>query len=104
MATNELLNGPLIHSNGDKEWFKDGRYHREDGPTVENTDGTKSWWLNGQWIFDNWWIVALKGNYIVVERGIPTDIMFGELKLTQSKLLTAKGIKFAYDNLPGLDL
>ena len=37
-------------------WYEDQndsgtRYlHREDGPAVENNDGTKHWYLNGRWI------------------------------------------------------
>jgi hypothetical protein len=29
-------------------YFKDGKLHREDGPTVEQFDGRKEWYLNGQ--------------------------------------------------------
>lgn len=29
-------------------WTKDGVYHREDGPAMEYTDGTKIWWINGK--------------------------------------------------------
>lgn len=31
-----------------KEWYLDGKLHREDGPAIEKYDGTKSWWLNGK--------------------------------------------------------
>jgi hypothetical protein len=32
-----------------KEWRNEqGKYHREDGPAVEYTDGTKMWYLNGK--------------------------------------------------------
>ena len=35
--------------NGNKYWYNDkGQYHREDGPAVERTDGTKEWWVNGK--------------------------------------------------------
>ena len=27
-------------------WFKNGEYHREDGPAVEYADGDKWWYLN----------------------------------------------------------
>ena len=33
---------------GTKEWFRNGEYHREDGPAVDCPDGTKEWWLNGE--------------------------------------------------------
>ena len=31
----------------DKFWCLNGEYHRENGPTIEWTDGTKMWYLNG---------------------------------------------------------
>jgi hypothetical protein len=35
------------YPNGTKEWFLNGKLHREDGPAVEYPNGTKVWWLNG---------------------------------------------------------
>ena len=32
---------------GTKEWYLDGKRHREDGPAYESSGGTKAWWLNG---------------------------------------------------------
>lgn len=33
------------YSNGDKYWrISNGQYHREDGPAVETTTGTKYWY------------------------------------------------------------
>jgi len=34
------------YSNGDKEWFLNGKLHRKDGPAVEHANGDKAWWLN----------------------------------------------------------
>lgn len=40
--------GPAIEfSDGTKEWYKDGMRHREDGHAVERAGGIKEWWLNG---------------------------------------------------------
>ena len=40
-------NGPAVEfSNGSKEWFHNGKLHREDGPAVEYTNGNKYWYLN----------------------------------------------------------
>jgi len=40
---------PKTDKNGNKKWTnKDGRWHREDGPAVIYTNGTKAWWLNGK--------------------------------------------------------
>ena len=35
-----------VYPNGDKEWWLNGKLHREDGPAIEDADGDKSWWLN----------------------------------------------------------
>jgi len=35
-------------SDGHKEWYLNGKYHREDGPAIEYPDGTKAWFLNGK--------------------------------------------------------
>ena len=41
---------PIVKTdiNGDKRWYLDGKYHREDGPAIERTDGSKYWHLNGK--------------------------------------------------------
>ena len=40
--------GPAIeYANGDKYWYLNGKLHREDGPAAEYTNGTKYWYLNG---------------------------------------------------------
>ena len=36
------------NSNGAKEWYLNGKLHREDGPAVENSYGYKKWLLNGE--------------------------------------------------------
>jgi hypothetical protein len=39
--------GPAIEeSNGYKAWYLNGQLHREDGPAAEDADGTKEWYLN----------------------------------------------------------
>ena len=46
--------GPAVeYANGTKEWCVNGRLHREDGPAVEWADGTKSWWINGKRLSEN---------------------------------------------------
>jgi len=30
------------------EWYFEGKLHREGGPAVEWSDGTKEWWKNGE--------------------------------------------------------
>jgi hypothetical protein len=45
--------GHAIIESGGREWYLNGLLHREDGPAVENTNGTKEWWLNDVEIFSN---------------------------------------------------
>jgi len=37
-----------VSDNGDKEWFLNGKLHREDGPACEWASGSKEWFLNGK--------------------------------------------------------
>lgn len=40
--------GPAVEAtNGTKKWLQNGLLHREDGPAVEWNDGSEEWWLNG---------------------------------------------------------
>lgn len=41
--------GPAVnYANGYKEWYFNGKLHRKDGPAIEFLDGSKSWYLNGK--------------------------------------------------------
>jgi hypothetical protein len=86
-----------------KCWYFDGKLHREDGPAREWSDGKKEWWREGTCLHLTHYTGNGNFNYIVLERGIPTDEMLGNLKLTQAKLLMAGSTVFVYDNLPGGD-
>lgn len=37
-----------VDDNGNKCWYLDGQYHREDGPAIEYPNGCKSWYIKGQ--------------------------------------------------------
>ena len=37
-----------VWPSGSKEWYLNGKQHREDGPAVERANGTKVWYLNGK--------------------------------------------------------
>ena len=39
-------NGLHIDSDGNKEWFLNGKRHREDGPAIEHRYGMKVWCIN----------------------------------------------------------
>jgi len=36
-----------VFADGSKEWLLNGKFHRIDGPAIEDADGTKNWLLNG---------------------------------------------------------
>jgi hypothetical protein len=36
------------YTDGTKEWYKEGKLHRENGPAIEWADGRKEWWINGE--------------------------------------------------------
>ena len=47
MTIRHREDGPAIeYSNGTKSWYLNGKRHREDGPAIENADGSKYWYLN----------------------------------------------------------
>ena len=41
-------NGMIEYANGDREWWRDGKRHREDGPAVELANGSRFWCRNGK--------------------------------------------------------
>ena len=41
------MNGLVVDANGAKFWYKNGLYHREDGPAIEWNNGDKVWFKNG---------------------------------------------------------
>jgi len=41
------FSGIVVFPDGKKEWYKEGEYHREDGPAIEYTSGLKYWYKEG---------------------------------------------------------
>ena len=41
-----------INLDGSKNWFRNGRRHREDGPAIEYSDGVKQYWYEGE-LYEN---------------------------------------------------
>lgn len=37
----------LKKSDGTEVWYKNGKYHKEDGPAIETPDGYYAWYYNG---------------------------------------------------------
>jgi len=62
MKIRHRADGPAVeYKNGDEQWYRDGKLHREDGPAkvstdqyrvdgpaVEHINGSKYWYLNGK--------------------------------------------------------
>ena len=40
------MSNPVIDDVGNKFWLLNGKLHREDGPAIEDANGTNEWWLN----------------------------------------------------------
>jgi hypothetical protein len=40
-------NGLIIDRYNTKIYYKDGLFHREDGPAIEHANGHKAWYING---------------------------------------------------------
>jgi len=90
--------GPAIeHSDGSKSWYLNDKLHRVDGPAVEYADGSKSWYLNGKHVYG----LGPIGEYILIEDGLPSEIEWLGKQVTQRKVLTVKGIMYI-PNLPGI--
>ena len=42
------MTNPIVNECGDKEWYRNGQLHREDGPAIEYANGYIAWYQNGQ--------------------------------------------------------
>ena len=112
--------GVVEYTSGTKVWRLKGKYHREDGPAIEDADGLKQWYLNNErhrvdgpayeradgskeWWLNNNFIYELKslGDYILIEEGLPSEVEWLGQQVTQRKVLTVKGIMYI-PNLPGI--
>jgi hypothetical protein len=52
--------GPaIIGSNGTKKWYFEGKLHRTDGPAVIYSWGSKYWYLNGKLLTHEKWLIVL---------------------------------------------
>ena len=53
--------GCLINKDNIKAWYKDGKWHREDGPAMEYVNGSKYWYLNDvRYNSEQEWIIAMR--------------------------------------------
>ena len=64
-----------VYDNGDKEWYLNGKRHREDGPAGEYANGDKFWYLDGKQQevkekfinVDNCWLIIDRRNSIYIQ-------------------------------------
>jgi len=43
-----MKNGLVIDRYGSKRWYRDDLLHREDGPDIEYSNGSKEWYYEGK--------------------------------------------------------
>jgi hypothetical protein len=96
-----------------KEWYKEGKLHREDGPAVEYPSGTKEWYKEGKrhreegpaCEFSNgykqWWLESECYSHINLNDYIILDYYEGKCNLMWYKLLNKDKIIECPD-IPGL--
>ena len=53
-----------IDLEGNKEWWINGKRHRDDGPAIEYANGDKEWWLNDKKCTEDDFILFQFTNYI----------------------------------------
>jgi len=53
---------------GSKWWYKNGKRHREDGPSFIYYNGEKEWWLDGKYIWNSSWDKLDLRNRIILSK------------------------------------
>lgn len=43
----EIKNGRYVNEEGEISWYKNDKFHREDGPAIEWNNVAKAWYVNG---------------------------------------------------------
>ena len=87
--------GPAIElADGTKYWFKEGKFHRTDGPAIVGINGYKEWFVNGDLVgYSVLNFLVFNSLYIGKEKGI--------YDLYWLKFLTEGGIK-EFPLIPGM--
>lgn len=101
--------GILEYHDGSKYWYKNRKFHREDGPAVEHLDGYKEWWIEGSRHrtdgpaveysngYKEWWVEGKNYSKEIIQILTKTSIFLGKEKgkynLEWSRFLTEEGIK-----------
>jgi hypothetical protein len=115
-GSNEIpknFTGIVIQQKKGKFWFKEGKYHREDGPAIELINGEKYWYKNGlyhredgpavEWRgeYKFWYLEGIYFNEINLNNHVILNHFQGEYGLMWYKLLDKDRI-FEYPDIPGL--
>jgi hypothetical protein len=62
--------GPAVkYSDGTKGWYLNGNLHREDGPAIEKANGYKSWYLNDEELTEKEWKKRIKKTHKIIIDG-----------------------------------
>ena len=88
--TPKNFTGIVEFSSGTKCWFKDGKFHREDGPAIEYPNGVSYFYFEDKGYNE----INLK-DYVVL------DHYQGKYGIMRYKLLAEDGI-IEYPDIPGL--
>ncbi len=70
-ADNEIpkdYTGVVFLKNKYMWWYKNGKFHREDGPAKIWYDGIKEWWLNGKYIYSSFCVRIDLRNKIILSK------------------------------------
>jgi len=68
--------GPAVEqADGSKSWWLNGQRHREDGPAAEYADGSKFWYLNGKQYTEEEWMLHTLNNVDPKTRKAYKDIL-----------------------------
>ena len=59
-ARDKKITGLVIDRRGDKHWYLNGIWHRENGPACEWADGYKAWYLNDKRLTEQEWKIRMR--------------------------------------------
>jgi len=62
--------GIIEWENGDKWWYKNEKWHREDGPAIIWENDDKAWYLDNKMIWSSRWNKLNLKNKIILSKGI----------------------------------
>ena len=86
--------GYSVDNYGIKQWYGNGKLHREDGPAVEHPDGTKSYWLEGKRYTKEEWLYRCTKLRLKKDGMDDADLdLMDQLGLLEGRILDYKSFK-----------